>query len=81
MSLDATLKTIREHAESLRAAGVVRFEVNGCKVWLDGPAPTPTEAKPTPDHDEEYADPLDDPATFGLRGGRVPGYRRRSEDE
>ena len=70
------IELIEKHAESLRKAGVTRFEImeDGCKVDLSPHIPTllPHPVEPDPD----LTNPLDDPATFGLRGDRLPGFSR-----
>ena len=66
-----------EYADKLRKAGVLRLELTGCVMEL-APVPEPMPSRaPEPD---EYSDPLDDPATYGLRN-TVPGFRRTPVDE
>ena len=67
-----------ERADALRKAGVRRLEIGGAVIEL---APHEVEL-----HDEDaeprsdrYVDPLDDPATYGLRGF-VPGFQRQKEE-
>ncbi len=66
------------NAHKLRAAGVLSLNVNGMAVTLAPapPAPLPIEhAEIVP----EYADPLDDPATYA--GGRVPKFTNDSDED
>jgi hypothetical protein len=85
--MNADLYAIAEAARVLRAAGVLRLEVDGLKLEL---AATETMSpisvslddalpySPLPDLSDEV-DALNDPATFGRRDGKVPGFQRASE--
>lgn len=77
------LDLLVERADRLRAAGVLRLELEGLKVELAPAAPTidpnkRRDAEPEPAEDD--VDPFRDPATFGLRAG-VPGFTRPKDDD
>jgi hypothetical protein len=85
--MTADLYAIAEAARALRAAGVLRLEVDGLKLELAAPEATPTASEshidalpysPLPDLSDEV-DALNDPATFGRRDGKVPGFQRAPE--
>lgn len=74
------LDLLASKAKVLRSVGVLRVELDGCKFEL-APDDEPVQFRPSgpaPDEvpvpDESY--PLDDPMTYGLRGGKVPGFSR-----
>lgn len=75
------LRMVAEHAPALREAGVVRFEVEGCRIELSPAEPPSIPMAPEPE--SEAFNPLEDPATFGDRSGRfVPGWNlQHREDE
>ena len=69
--LDKTLSTIAARAKELRDAGVTgRIQVGDIAFDLGGGEPPSVPAHP----EQEPANPLDDPATFG---GRMPQPRWR----
>ena len=83
------LDALLERAERLRAAGVVRVEMDGLSFQLAAtPAPTyvltsKDEERPLDDDGSPSdLDPELDPATYGLPpGSPIPGFRRPSRDD
>jgi len=74
-------------ADKLRASGVRRLEFDPtgrCVVELAPIDPEPIRRGPVTEHEEPF-DPFEDPATFGRRDGRVPGFtqlqQRRDDHE
>jgi len=71
-----TLTLIAERAESLRKAGVLVVQVDGFSAqlapWVDPVIPGRAQVV------EQYADPLNDPATYP--SGRVPGFEREPNE-
>lgn len=77
------LSLVAEKAAELRKAGIRKLTMPELQLELD-PYEMPPEPVRNPQHVEivEDSDPLNDPATFAMRDGSVPGIRRRrSEDE
>jgi hypothetical protein len=68
------IRLLVENAAKLRDAGVRCVKLEGCEVSFAEPEAKPLQIETEPDISEE--DPLNDPATFGRRDGRVPGFRR-----
>lgn len=67
------MRLVVARADDLRAAGITSIGWNGCTATI-GPlpdVPVPVDAKATP-AEEEYPDPLHDPASYP--DGRVPGF-------
>jgi hypothetical protein len=65
-------------ANALRASGVRRVELEGLSFDLAAPEPDPSESGAD---EADGSDPLYDPATFGRRDGKVPGFQRQTRDE
>lgn len=80
--LDQIISTLVGRAPELRAAGVLSLTLGDLTVALAPAEPVAAEPRaPRERVEEEPADPLSDPATFGFRNA-VPGFpRRREEDE
>lgn len=85
VGLDEAIAAIVGNAERLRAAGVTRVRFGDLE--FDLAPPDVTEAIDERIEQRfgpvgvEHVGPLDDPATFGRRDGKVPGYRREREDK
>ena len=76
------LELVAQYAKSLRDAGVVKLELEGCTLTLQ-PLETPVVIQQQAAEPDNEMDPLLDAATYGRTDGRVPGYprRHRSEDD
>lgn len=82
------LALIAERAAELRAAGVrkLTFPANYGAVQLELDAYEGSPAAPSRDPQTvemvDDADPLNDPATFAMRDGSIPGFKgsKRSDD-
>lgn len=72
------LRLVAESAPALRAAGVTRLKLAGCEIEISPSEPAVVRIER---EEPTYGDPLDDPATFGLSAGRLPGYPRRHREE
>lgn len=79
------LALVAERAAELRAAGVRKLELADMRLELDpydGPPPAATRDPQTVEIVSDDSDPLNDPATFAMRDGSIPGFRRtRGEAE
>ena len=73
------LDVVIAKAQKLRDAGVLRVRLEGLAFDLAPPEPT-VDADDDGEQLDEIgdADPFKDPATYG---GRVPGFRRREQQE
>jgi len=70
------LRLLRTHAKPLREAGVTRIKLEGLEVDLAPPEPTLPSSPPR--IEDDWGDPLNDPATFG---GSMPRLNRKSTEE
>jgi hypothetical protein len=72
------LDLVARNAERLRKAGVTKLELDGCKVELSPYVSEEIVKRALEQEDEPNV--WGDPATFGLRDGRVPGFSKLHED-
>lgn len=80
MTGDALLDYLVEKGEALRKAGIVRLNYDNMGSFTVELAPPqePTVIVQADREERESMDPLMDPDTFG---GRMPGYRRRRNED
>ena len=71
MDLDAIVKTLIANGVELRKAGIRELRAGDVHV-IFAPVDVPVDVTPP---DEDIADPLDDPMTFG-RKSSLPGFDR-----
>lgn len=81
MTFSDKLDLLIEKAPGLREAGVLNFEIDGCKVELARPeSKLPAELQALVDDDKaerEGADPMGLASTFGLpTGAALPGFKK-----
>lgn len=80
------LDLVAAKARELRSAGVRQLELpNLIRIELDAPDAGPlVEARGVVEMnvagDEDLSDPLNDPATFGRRDGKLPGFQLRKRE-
>ena len=67
---------IARNAVRLRDAGVVRLSLEGVELELSPAAVKEEEEERGGVEDIDAGDPLQDPATYGRRDGRLPGFER-----
>ena len=72
----ALLDLIARKAESLRDAGVTSVELASIAFELAPREPAIVVEPAQRDVEAEIVDPLKDPATYGIRNGRIPSFRR-----
>ena len=79
IELGKTLDVLIEKAKGLRSAGVSNLAMGSISINLLPEEATDPGVKRSEPEQKDFADPLDDPASYG--GGVVPGFKRLREDQ